>query len=194
MTIHTNNVFYLRGHMKKRTLFFFLATLIFALDIELTSGEKISGELIHQSKGKFTIKSGNQVISVFKRSIRSVNGESIKGKKRFTLPDSLILKNKNELTLFNKSGVPVHVKIRDSKNHQVIAEKEIPNNEFTTCALPNGTFYTTTKFNRPDSTYYITGSYIPLESDPDKFAKQVHEFLENKNFPFMKKYEREFLR
>lgn len=180
--------------MKKLLTLFALTSILFALEIELTSGDKIVGDLIHQSKGKFTIKSNNEVISIFKRSIYKVNGEVIKGKKQFSLPDSLILADRNELTLSNKSGTPIRIKVRDSKNNQVVAEEKLQNNEQKTCNLPNGNYYTTTKFERPDSTYYITGKTITLESDPDKFTKQIQEFLENKNFPYMKKYEKEFQR
>lgn len=180
--------------MKQLLLIILLFASLSALEIELTAGDTIRGDLIHQTKGKFFVKSGSEVVSIFKRSIRTVDGVTVKGKKSFVLPDSLLLTDKNELTIQNKSGVPILLKLRNRNTHQVVTEEKMNHNEQRVCNLPDGEYYTTTRFERPDSTYFITGKPIILQSKPETFVKQIWDLLENKNFPYMKKYEREFLR
>lgn len=178
--------------MKSFLLFLLLVISASALEIELTSGDTIRGDLILQTKGKFFVKSESAVISIFKKSIQRVDSTQVKGKKEFTLPDSLILKNKNELIIQNTTGYAIHVKLRDKTSRQIIGEKELENSQEVLFTIPDGEFYTTTKYMRPDSLYYKSEKGITFLSKPDKFEKQIIELRDNKNYPLMTKAEREF--
>lgn len=178
--------------MKHFLLILLLALSVSALEIELTSGDTIRGDLIQQTKGKFFVKSESAVISIFKKSILRVDSTIVKGKKKFSLPDSLILKNKNELIIQNTTGYAIHVKLRDKVSRQILGEKELEDSQEVLFTIPDGEFYTTTKYMRPDSLYYKTEKGILFASKPDKFEKQIIEFQDNQNYPFMSKAEREF--
>lgn len=179
--------------MKAILTLLLMSSLLCALEVELTNGDTLHGVCIHQSKGKITLKSNREVISLYKKSIYRVDTTIVKGMKKYSLPASEILKEKNDLIIRNRSGYPVYVKVRDKINRSIIGESAIEDNKDFALLVTDGEFYTTTRFDRPDSTFYITGKPLLFQTKEDKFDIQEFELGENKNFPFMKKFEREFL-
>ncbi len=167
---------------------------LMALEIELRTGEIIIGDLLCQSKGKIHIKEGSSAVSIYKRSIMRIDTTILKGKKRYMLPDSLVLSARNELTLSNNSGCAVTVKIRDSESRAVVAEAALEQGEQRVVLIPSGDFFETVRFAVPgtDSSYYTKGGVFSLNPPCEKFEKIDLEFQEHENYPFMESLKRAF--
>lgn len=178
--------------MKQLLILLSMASLLWAAEILQKNGKTLSGDVICQEKGKIIVKQGNEVVSIYKKSIVSIDSFTVKGKKKFHYPDSLMMSAKNELTLENSCEYPIVVKVRKN-DKTIILEKELNPKESYVSMILNGSYYTTTKYNRPDSTYYITGNRFTFEPPCQKFERLIIELKNQKNFPHMKNLEREFL-
>ena len=162
--------------MKKLLVLILLPICIFAsLEFTLRDGEVIRGDLICETKGNLTLKSGNGTISVFKKSIRLYKEQDITGLREFILGDSLILRNKNEIFFIIETIDDARIKLREilpDGSEMLIGEKSGVVGDTLKFFVPDGKYYEAVEYTRADTAkYYGFGTNFDIKTKCDKFAK-----------------------
>ncbi len=166
--------------MKSIIVLLTLLTTLFAVEIELRDGTIYHGDLIHQTKGKMIFKSKGARLSFYKKSIKRVDSTTVMGKRKFMLPDSLILKERHEILFVNSSTDSVTIKLRNGETGAVLTEKRGASQDTILFPVADGLFSETVKYWNDTTLYYSKGRPFEMSSKLDKFIKQE---IELKGYP-----------
>jgi len=161
--------------MKNLLILILVPLFVFALEFTFKDGSVVSGDLICESKGNLTIKSGNETISFFKKSIKLYNGQDISNLREFILGDSLILKDKNEIFFIVTTNDDARVKLREilpDGSEKLFDEKSGLSGDTVKFLVPDGRYYEAVEYTRGDTAkYYGIGAAFDMKNKCDKFAK-----------------------
>jgi hypothetical protein len=147
----------------------------FALEFTLKDGTRVSGDLICENKGNLTLKSGSELISFYKKSIKFFNGQDISGAREFILGDSLIVKNKNEIIFIVATNDNVRIKLREvlpSGSEILLGEKSGVSGDSIKFEVKDALYYESVEYTRGDTAkYYMNGAFFEMKNKCEKFSK-----------------------
>ena len=163
---------------------FFFSIAAFAVsEVEFTlkDGEAVRGYLICQTRGNLTLKSGNERVTVLKKSIRYFGEENIVGQRHFMLPDSLILVNKNEIAFIVASHDAARIRLRKvlpDGTETLFGEKTAASGDTVVFFVPDGRFYEAVEFTRSETeVYYIIGRPFEKTNRCNTFSRTEIELV-----------------
>ena len=174
--------------MRLILILFITLSNLFATEIELKNGDLIEGNIIYQNRGKVVIKDGSSIVSIYKKSIKRYDSTNVEGTRKLLFPDSMIVKDKNEVIIINNSSDTATVKLRKSASKDVVAQDTLTQADTTVFMVSDGSYYETVKFKNGNKEYYTKGRSFEISSKENSFSKVELELkgYSDENYPKLK--------